>query len=299
MSQDKPYIWESPWKLLGWAQNLCGAKPQGITRMEQTMWARLMECQIRCPPASSGGGGLRKGTIASASTSAWEKAIPPVLTLLPDNSVPPHMSLVPAKLLPLHWSSEGVSLSRSVCRAFRRNCLHSRIVCLPQPRPPLVFTVRSYGMGTCLPHTGTLSFGAWCGAGHLYRDPLLARYPSQFLSPTHGCGTSPFCIFTPPTSLDVVSSLISSVIVGLPFSSVSDGSEWWLFCSCYFDVVMQGGKPCLHMLPSCPEVHSWFTHIVKANCAIDTLGTLIDTGIQRWIRMGSSSKNSRVKKKDM
>ena len=48
------------------------------------------------------GGGLSKGTVASACTSVWEKAaLPPALALMPDNSVPPHMSLVLFSLLPL------------------------------------------------------------------------------------------------------------------------------------------------------------------------------------------------------
>ena len=38
-----------------------------------------------------------------------------------DNSTPPHMSLVPFSLLPPQWSSEGVSLTKSVYGAFKRN----------------------------------------------------------------------------------------------------------------------------------------------------------------------------------
>ena len=56
-------------------------------------------------PASSMGRGLSKRAMASASTSVWEKAALPSLTLVPDNSVFSHMSLVPFKLLLQHWSS--------------------------------------------------------------------------------------------------------------------------------------------------------------------------------------------------
>lgn len=38
-------------------------------------------------------------TTASASTSAWEKAPPPIIVPKPDNSVPPYMSLAPFELL--------------------------------------------------------------------------------------------------------------------------------------------------------------------------------------------------------
>ena len=41
--------------------------------------ARLMETQIWRMTGSSLGRGLRKGTVASASTSIWEKAAPPPL----------------------------------------------------------------------------------------------------------------------------------------------------------------------------------------------------------------------------
>lgn len=41
------------------------------------------------------GGGLDKEAMASPSSSLWEKATPPALTLQLDNSLPPHMSLVP------------------------------------------------------------------------------------------------------------------------------------------------------------------------------------------------------------
>ena len=41
------------------------------------------------------GRSAQRGTMASASTSVWEKAAPPALVLMTDNSGPPHMSLVP------------------------------------------------------------------------------------------------------------------------------------------------------------------------------------------------------------
>ena len=44
----------------------------------------------------------------------------------------------------------------------------------------------------------------------------------------HGCGTTPFCLRTPPTSLDGCGSF-NSIVVGLVFSSISDIPERWLF----------------------------------------------------------------------
>ena len=52
----------------------------------------------------------QKRNMASASTSVWDKAEPPALTLLPNSSIPPFMSLVTFKLLLPGWSSERVSL---------------------------------------------------------------------------------------------------------------------------------------------------------------------------------------------
>ena len=63
----------------------------------------------------------------------------------------------------------------------------------------------------------------WCGAG----TPHSWQIPPQFLSTTCGCGTNLFCISASPTSLDGC-GLFNSVVVGLPFNSISYGSEWWL-----------------------------------------------------------------------
>ena len=52
--------------------------------------------------------------------------------------------------------------------------------------------------------------------------------PPKFLSTTRGCGTSPFHVSTPPTSLDGC-GFFNSIVVGLPFNSISDNSKRWLF----------------------------------------------------------------------
>ena len=104
-----------------------------------------------------------------------------------ETSVPSHMPLVPFKLLP-HSCSAGMSLSKSMCGPFKRNCLGIQQF-LPPTHSPLVFTARSHR---------DLSFQYWnCGLGCLVWgcNPSLPRYPSQFLSTTHGCGTGPFCVF--------------------------------------------------------------------------------------------------------
>ena len=79
--------------------------------------------------------------------------------------------------------------------------------------------------GTYLAGTGTLDWGAWCGAG----TPCSQDIPPEFLSTTCGCGNSPLHISTLPTGLDGCGSF-NFVVVRPPFNLTSDGSEWWLFC---------------------------------------------------------------------
>ena len=69
-----------------------------------------------------------------------------------------------------------------------------------------------------------LGWGCWCGAGTLSCGDILPK----FLSTTCGYETSPFCFSAPPTSPDGC-GFFNSVVVRLPFSLISDGSEWWLF----------------------------------------------------------------------
>ena len=76
-----------------------GAESLGISKVGQTVLARLMESLMWYLLPALWGKGLEKGQ--------W-----PLLTLMPDTSASPSMPLVPFKLPPWCWSSEGVSLSR-------------------------------------------------------------------------------------------------------------------------------------------------------------------------------------------
>ena len=76
-------------------------------------------------------------------------------------------------------------------------------------------------MGTYLPGTGTLDSGASVGLG---LTPLSSGIPPEFLSTTHGLGTSPMHVSDPPTNLDGC-GFFNSVIVRLPFNLISDGSK--------------------------------------------------------------------------
>ena len=84
-------------KQLGWASKLGRAESLGISKVGQTVLAKLMESQVPHQFAVSVGGRFRKGTMACAH--------------LPDTSVSPSMLFMSFNLLPWCWSSEGVSLS--------------------------------------------------------------------------------------------------------------------------------------------------------------------------------------------
>ena len=56
----------------------------------------------------------------------------------------PYTICVPLKLLPQCWSLEGMSLSKSVCGFFKKNCLGLQN-CHPPAESPLLFGARSYG----------------------------------------------------------------------------------------------------------------------------------------------------------
>ena len=84
-------------KQLEWASKLGRPESLGISKVGQTVLAKLMESQVPHQFAVSVGGRFRKGTMACAH--------------LPDTSVSPSMSFMPFNLLPWCWSSEGVSLS--------------------------------------------------------------------------------------------------------------------------------------------------------------------------------------------
>ena len=155
------------------------------------------------PPAGSGG--LSKGTMASASTSVWEKAAPLALSLKPDNSVPPHMSLVPFELLPQCQSSEGVSLSKSVCWPFKRNAWDSKSPVSLSHSP--CWFLQPEVMGTYLPGTGTLGWGPGVGLGLLTPNISLLNFylPHVCVGPAHFVSAHLL-----PVWMDVVSLILQS-----------------------------------------------------------------------------------------
>ena len=74
--------------------------------------------------------------------------------------------------------------------------------CLSQLQSLLIFTARVVFTSS----TGELDVGL--GPLTLQGGPPQPRYPSQFLNTTHGYGTRPFCVSTPPCSYLCISSVI-------------------------------------------------------------------------------------------
>ena len=109
---------------------------------------------------------------------------------------------------------------------FKRNCMRLQKF-LPAIQSPLDFAARSCRDLSSLhyiPGTGILGWQAWCGAGTLFSWDI----PPEFLSTTHGWGTSLFCDCTLPTSLNRC-GFFNSIVVILPFNLISDGLKLWLF----------------------------------------------------------------------
>ena len=137
-----------------------------------------------------------------------------------------HMSRVPFKLLPPCWSSEGISSSKSVCEPLRGAAWDSRKLCLPQPQSPLVFTGRTYA-----------DFSSWhFSYGGLLFLEASARGPTVGLGPLTPeislqifiCHTSVWDQPVPglcPSYQSQCGFFFKSIVVGLPFSSVSGRSE--------------------------------------------------------------------------
>ena len=144
---------------------------------------------------------------------------------MPDTSGSPCMPLVPFKLLPQCWSSEGMSLSKYMCGPFADTAWDSSSSFY---QFKLCWFLQPEVMESYLPGTGTLGWGFRVGLG-----TSLQRYPSQIFIHHTWVWDQPvphLLISVSPTTLDGC-CFFTSIVVGLPFNSISDGSEWWLFYS--------------------------------------------------------------------
>ena len=166
------------------------------------------------------GGRAQKGTLASACLSVWEKAAPQFWLLCQI-----------LKFLPICLSNcyPGAGAQRewvwvSPCLGFLRVTAWDSRSVFHWLNPH--WFLHPEIMGTYLSGTGSLGWGARCGAG----VPCSQNVPPQFLPATRVCGTSPFCFSVPPTIVNGC-GFFNSIVVSLPFNSILDSSEWRLFYS--------------------------------------------------------------------
>ena len=168
-----------------------GMEPQGISRVGQTVLARLMESQIWHQPAGS----------VSLLGEGSEMGQWPLLALVPETSVSSCISLMPFKLLPWCWCSEGVSQSKFLYGFFKGNCLGLKQFLLPS-QSLLIFAAVSYG-----------DLSSWHQYPGLWGlvwgwDSWLSRYPSHIFIHHRWIWDQPIlhvCLCLLPVWINVVS----------------------------------------------------------------------------------------------
>ena len=158
-----------------------------------------------------------------ASSVGWREAAPPSLAWCQTIHFLPVCPWCLLSSCPSAGAQREVSLSKS----FNRNAWDSRSLHLTQPQSLLVLHPEVMGLLLLALELWAGGPGVQLGPINPQGLPLQPRYPSQFLSTTCGCGTSPsVSLSLQPVSCDFFNPLD----VGLPFSQISGGSEWWL-CS--------------------------------------------------------------------
>ena len=188
-----------------------------------------MESQIWHPPAGSvslGRGVLWKGTMSSVTggcLSVREKALPQLLPWCqPLQFLLVFHWCLSSCYSSAGWSSEGVSLNKSMCAFFKGNCLGLHKF-LPLTQSPLFFSARSCGNWPSWhwnPGLGNLVWG-WYSS--------LLRHPSQIFIHHIQMWDQPVLCCHRSYSLDGY-GFFNSVLTRLPFNLIFGGSEWWLFC---------------------------------------------------------------------
>ena len=152
--------------------------------------------------------GGEERAMASASSTILEKAVPEYFSSFSYAS-----GAFQTAALVLELKSEWVQVSLGV-GPLRGTVRKSSSFCLPQPKSPLVFIAKV--MGTYLPGTGTLGWGACCRAGTSHSLDI----PPNFYLPQVDMG--PACC---APSYQSQCGFFNSVVVGLPFFLIPGGSE--------------------------------------------------------------------------
>lgn len=190
--------------------------------------ARYMETQIWCTCRLCVGRTQQRYSGACWHFNPWRAALP-ALALKPDNSFSPHMSWSFSRCCTFAGASdECLWVSKSVLGPFKRT-----LVCAAALRLTwcsLCWFLQPGVVGTSLPSTGALRWGALCRTGTPWSlgELLQPRNPSWFLTTAAcGFGTSPFAsvtllpvltwlllyVLSYTTSLQLVFRQISGIVV--------------------------------------------------------------------------------------
>lgn len=181
------------------------AGPQGVSTVEQQSSPDQFRFRFGCVCGSP----TQESWCPSASYTGvgphtWQTVIvPPVLNLRPHKSPP-----MPPESLPSHWNPGCVCQWVSLCAGPLRGHLGFPQPSVPPDRIPTVF--HSQILWGFLFQASVFLLGSlvWGWGPLLVRgEPPWLRYPFWFPTATQICGTSPFYISAPPTSLNVASSL--------------------------------------------------------------------------------------------
>ena len=178
------------------------------------------------PLCGSGGEGSVKGQcrcLASGVFLGWSSVL--ALTLLLATQFLPICHWCPSSSYPASQWGWVCTSPKSIGGPFRwvfwEPC--SFFCC-----PNLHWVLQPEVVGIYLPGSGTLGWEVWCGAG-IPRStgfPCSRGVPSHFYLPHMGVGPPVLhlCVSAPPTCLDEC-DFFNSIVVRLPFNSISDGSK--------------------------------------------------------------------------
>ena len=233
---------------VGWSKAL--GNHQCGEMCEPGWWSLRYGARLPALSVGTGGGVHQRNNGFCQHFSLWESCFPSFFSEARQFNSSPDVSGTFKAAAPM-LEPEGVSQSQPVHGSVKRNCLGFQQFPSSLASIPAGFYIQKlWGLLFLVldPWTADLMY-AW--------EPLLPRYPSWYLSTTCGCNASLFCIFAPPTSLNEI-IFLNSVIVGLPFSFISGGSEWWLSWSLVIILMWLWEESrqvqCWAVSPSLPEV---------------------------------------------
>ena len=197
MSQDKPFVWKSHWKQLGWKVGWGGAS--GNHQDEANSVNQVAEVSDRCPPASSLWGGLQKGTVALPAVLLGRMLSPSSPPGARHFSSYPYASGAFEAAAPC-WSLAGVSLSKFVYGPFKRSCLWiQEFLCSIASIPIGFHSQKSWGLTFLALEPWAVGLVCGTRAPHSWDAPPSVDLPHMVVGPARSSTA-------PPASLNAISA---------------------------------------------------------------------------------------------